>query len=343
MKRINYIDIARAIAIILIVFGHTIVHNGNSYWLYKCIYSFHVILFFIISGMVYTEKNNKLRFIKNKFLTIMIPYFIFAIAFLVPYFMFGGDVNSAINSEGKFNLIDLIKEIIYGVGINGALKQNTSLWFLPALFSTEVLYLFFIRITRKANEIIKFILLLGISYLSTKINFILPWGINSALNLMMFFYLGIIINKNKVIEKISKNRPSSITITILTIFALVISQFNRTISCVNYQYGNYIIFLFTSLVISLFVLLLSYKINNCKPLEIIGTNTLSILIFHKIIILLFQTKIEITKNILLTGSIYQCVIISILITCLSVVISIVIGSIIKKYFPYLYGKKRSIV
>lgn len=46
IKRVNYIDIARAFAIIFIVFGYTIVHSDNCYFIFKFLYSFHVVLSF---------------------------------------------------------------------------------------------------------------------------------------------------------------------------------------------------------------------------------------------------------------------------------------------------------
>lgn len=76
MKRISFIDISRAIAIVLIVLGHTIVHSKHCFVLFKIIYSFHVALFFIISGYLFKIKNESfLSFIKNKFIRLLIPYF----------------------------------------------------------------------------------------------------------------------------------------------------------------------------------------------------------------------------------------------------------------------------
>lgn len=94
-KRISFIDITRALAILLIVFGHTIVHNGNTYWLFNLIYSFHVVLFFIISGYLYNKEKNTKEFVVKKFLTLMIPCFIFTLAFLLPYFLFGSSINAS--------------------------------------------------------------------------------------------------------------------------------------------------------------------------------------------------------------------------------------------------------
>ena len=82
-SRLSFIDITRAFAILLIVFGHVIVHNFNTYWLFNIIYSFHVVLFFIISGYLYNREKSDKEFIIKKFLTLIIPYFIFAFVFFI--------------------------------------------------------------------------------------------------------------------------------------------------------------------------------------------------------------------------------------------------------------------
>ena len=49
-SREHYIDIAKGIGIYFIVLGHSV---GNSHFLHPYLYSFHVPLFFILSGMVF--------------------------------------------------------------------------------------------------------------------------------------------------------------------------------------------------------------------------------------------------------------------------------------------------
>ncbi len=340
-KRISFIDITRALAILLIVFGHTIVHNGNTYRLFNLIYSFHVVLFFIISGYLYNREKNTKEFVVKKFLTLMIPYFIFTLAFLLPYFLFGRSVNATINANATFKLKDSILEILYGVGYQLSLRQNNSLWFLPALFTTEVLYkLLDTKILQKINIWIKLSFLFIISFFSTKLSLILPWGINTALVVMPFYSLGFILKEYKLIEKLSTNTISKIILFLLVIEAIYISKINGTISCSDYIYGNYLYFLFTSIIFSLTTFLISFKIGKNKVLQIIGQNTLSILIFHKIIIILFQTKINFSKIILSTGSTLNCILLGLFITMISVSVSLLLGFIIKKYFPYLYGMKK---
>lgn len=77
-KRIESIDVCKAIGIILVVLGHT---NNIPYNLYIAIFSFHMPFFFILSGYVYSrEKNEAISFGKyaaKKFRQYMVPYFVF--------------------------------------------------------------------------------------------------------------------------------------------------------------------------------------------------------------------------------------------------------------------------
>ena len=150
-KRLKYIDIARAFAIIFIVFGHTIVHSQHLIEIYKLIYSFNIALFFMLSGFIFKINENEsfLFFIKKKFLRIMIPYFIWSLLYLIPYILFGNSIGSNLNSISSFSIKNMLKNILYGNGNQNALKQNTSLWFLPALFSMEVIYYFIIKFLKK--------------------------------------------------------------------------------------------------------------------------------------------------------------------------------------------------
>ena len=68
-KRIEYIDILRGIAMILVLIGH------NDTILTNYIYSFHIPLFFFISGLTYKGNSVSLKeVIKKRFRNIVIPY-----------------------------------------------------------------------------------------------------------------------------------------------------------------------------------------------------------------------------------------------------------------------------
>lgn len=336
-KRVRFIDISRAIAIILIVFGHTIVHNPNTYSFFKFIYSFHVVLFFIISGYTYENNKGNLEYIKRKFLTLMVPYFIFSIVFLVPYFIFGDGVRQSMNIETEIKVWPMLKEVLYGVGCNGALKQNTALWFLPALFSCEVLYKLIDNIKANNKDIWVTITLIAISYSSTFLLIVLPWGINSALMLTIFFQIGYLLKQYNCFEKIHKNNIAKIIMFFLASICIYMQGKNITVSCVDYRYGNYMIFFLASLILSVLAMYISFMIKENRAIEYIGKNTISIFLFHKLLIVVLQTKINWTASILRGGNFFECVCVSVIITFLCVGVSLLIGEFIKRFLPFLYG------
>ena len=79
-KRISYIDMAKGIGIILVVLGHSIFPSEN---LTTWIYSFHMPLFFILSGMLlshtHATEQALTSFIRKKAQAIFIPYFVFSV------------------------------------------------------------------------------------------------------------------------------------------------------------------------------------------------------------------------------------------------------------------------
>ena len=287
-KRINFIDIARSFAIIFIVLGHTLVHSVNCGIIFKLLYSFHVVLFFIISGYTYKIKGNQnfWSFTKNKFIRIMIPYFIWALLFLIPYMILGQTVGNSIGTNSSFNLKTQIINVLYGNGNASSLKQNSSLWFLPALFSIEIIYYFVIKLTNKFSKLKVSILIpmVSISYITnTFLKLNLPWGINTALVIGIFFYIGFLLKEYNLFNK-DKLFKSKYIIPIL-IIGLLSFYFNSTVSCIDYDYGYLTLAISSGICLSLVVIYISYIIKENKVIEYIGRNTMGILIFHKIIIL----------------------------------------------------------
>ena len=96
-SKLEYIDIARGIGIILVVIGHAIIKDfANKSMFYYClrqlIYTIHMPLFFVISGMLYEKnkfkynKGSNLQYITSKFSKFIIPYFSFSlIVYLIVY------------------------------------------------------------------------------------------------------------------------------------------------------------------------------------------------------------------------------------------------------------------
>jgi len=87
-KRLQYVDIARGIAMICIILGHL----GNPA-INRVVFTFHVPIFFFITGYFTSTKRSK-----NKIRTLLVPYAISCLAIIILGTMLGahyGDAASA--------------------------------------------------------------------------------------------------------------------------------------------------------------------------------------------------------------------------------------------------------
>ena len=78
-NRVDYLDIARCIGIILMVMGHIGFKKKFTYF----IHGFHMPMFFIISGYLFTLKHQEdlpfKEYLIKKFKSLIIPYISFGI------------------------------------------------------------------------------------------------------------------------------------------------------------------------------------------------------------------------------------------------------------------------
>ena len=344
-KRLEYIDIARGIAIILIVLGHTITYSQNCRIIYKIIYSFHVALFFIISGYTYKIKKEEsfLIFFKRKFTRIMVPYYIWAFIFIIPFYIFGSSTGDAIGaSYSMLSLKKIIFNVFYANGNLFALKQNSALWFLPSLFSMEIIYY---NILKKCdnNKNLTFIFLIlefFVAIITYKfMKFIFPLGINTSLHFGIFYHIGYLMKKKNLMGSVTFNNVLFlILITIMGIFAALLNY--RIVSAIDYAYGNLYLAIFSGIFLSISVLIFSKKIKRSKLLEYIGKNTMGILIFHKLIVLIMQSKLGIISNLLKKSNSFVEIIIGISIASIAIGFSLIINKVIKIICPIMVGEER---
>lgn len=94
-NRNRWLDIAKGIAIILMVAGHTPIPDVVSHF----IYAFHMPLFFIASGLVSNyEKYSLVNYIKHKSYTLLLPFVCYSA--IVALF---------INAMGELDVMRLLK------------------------------------------------------------------------------------------------------------------------------------------------------------------------------------------------------------------------------------------
>lgn len=70
-NRVQYFDIARGIAMICIILGHL-----NNSLINRVVFTFHVPIFFFISGYFMNSKCGIKDYARNKLRTLIVPYIV---------------------------------------------------------------------------------------------------------------------------------------------------------------------------------------------------------------------------------------------------------------------------
>lgn len=215
-QRIEYLDSIRGFAILLVVIGHAIAWNysdwhevclfsqtqskeymvGGVVW--QLIYSFHMALFFMVSGYLSglsaITKDNIISRIRTKTIRLLIPYL--TTGFLI-YFVRG----------------------------------NWGYWFLLTLYEMSIVWMFLNVVLRKLNPnsvLWKDVIIMALTYgflrgLSV-IPIIAPYIDVNLLKYFIPFCFGCLMHRHSVVERIVKDK-NVYTICIVLFFLLFISRY----------------------------------------------------------------------------------------------------------------------
>ena len=202
-KRNHFLDLTKAFAIFLVVYGHCIQFGSGDIYLeeglfwkdivFKYIYSFHMPLFMLISGYLFAngiDKDGKKIFI-NKFKSLVVPILLWAI---IPLAMF-------ISAHGTAIIPAIEYYFFYSIH---------TLWFLWAVFWCSMIVL----VTNKAfkDNVFVYTLIFLVS-------FVIPDRYNLDLYKFMFpyFVIGYFYKRNGLQERFKKIYSSNYFIGIIGI------------------------------------------------------------------------------------------------------------------------------
>lgn len=298
---VNKINLLKALAILIVVSGHL------EFSLIPMFppYSFQVLLFFFIAGILFNPSYNFIEYIKRRFKSLLVPYFLYAVFYLGITLLIAPFI-------GKFwgMKITLFNEIIVPFLTGHQLDLISPLWFVPCLFITLIIYKLFSYI--KCSDYLKlgFYLILAICAVTFQkqgqdIHYL--WLFRTMFALF-FIHLGYLY-KNKIQDKINIFSPKilSFVIVLQSILWLTNQDFNPLdgiglhFLLVWGQYNNLIVPILTSLTgiwMSLFIIEFLYeKIKNWKFLTIIGQNTYHIMANHLLIFNIITYSILAIKGI----------------------------------------------
>ena len=139
-NRMTYLDMAKGIGILLMIVGHTI----SLGWQKDLIYSFHMPLFFVCSGMTMVLSNNWLEWreaAKKSAKRLLLPALVLFMVMTLWTYLVEGQFDAAYTKDFALNrLASLLLASGSDVMVFG--KEVAAiglLWFLPALFFARLL------------------------------------------------------------------------------------------------------------------------------------------------------------------------------------------------------------
>lgn len=262
-ERIEYIDVLKFIGILFIYIGHYLDAAGL---LYEFVFEFHVPLFFFISGCV--ESLKKEFSLKKKFISIMIPFYLFAIvSIIIKVLVSGGNLH-------------IIFEYLILVG-KGCVRNTffaSSLWFLSCLFVVNIIFAFIRKL--------KFISLMGVSSVGLfllqilgTVKFPSYYNINSAMYYQIYFVIGYMLFTplNKILTSNRKKYRLGKWISggyAMIYSALLFFKHNIYMMFEKFPVIKWFIPILTALTVIWFFFIISYFLKDISLFNELGKSTL---------------------------------------------------------------------
>lgn len=273
-NKLSFISYAYAIGAMLVVLGHCTPTGASDMPLFidsvrTFIYCFHMPLFFFIAGLLFkytTDFNKKpyIKFIKNKAIRFLTPYFAVAFIGFIPKILF----SEYVNDEVSFSFYYLIEAVF-----NPRLNVWGHFWFLPTLLTIFSLSYVFLKCYEKRPM---YYILTAISLLIAVFPIQTDWfAIKDICLNLIYFCLGILFcdiivkHRNKIFRL-----PVAIAAVVLSVIIFYI-RLHSNIVCIKNMIAVAIACLMMYAIFYISVLLES---KGCKILAYLDGKTFSIYI-----------------------------------------------------------------
>ncbi|HMN78808.1 MAG TPA: acyltransferase family protein [Burkholderiaceae bacterium] len=184
-----FIDNAKAIGIVLVVLGHA---RGMPDVFYELVYSFHMPLFFALSGYLVSPANlalAPLAHLRRSLRTIGLPYLVF-FAISYGYWLATRGYGARAGKFAGLTAADPLPGFVSGIGVD--MIVNPVLWFFPCLFVVTLLY-YLARRRFGAGAVLAASALLAIGWIEWLVPVLpmrLPYGLDIGLAMLVFYAAG---------------------------------------------------------------------------------------------------------------------------------------------------------
>lgn len=338
---LRWADVLKFWGILAIVWGHTLSDGA----VHQYLYSFHVPLFFFVIGLYFkASRVSFCHFCKKKAISLLVPYFAFAVISVLIFSVLGELASSALDSDAvDFSLGTNLLEVL-----TGQCRANRPLWFLPCMFVFYILCFGLTKLTENRTEPVRALLYtlamggsVGLCVLNSavfKID-VLFWKADVSVFMVYFFLLAAMIRP--LLAKAAANWVSLALALFLFLLGGFLAFRNSLIGYLANRYGNVLLFYLGSTCTILALCFVSILISHLnmqaisKMMVYVGQRTLPILLMHKFPILFFQVLFPWTKQPLRNNDPYVGLVVAIV----SIGGCLIVEGIWKKTFGVMLTKR----
>lgn len=361
-QRISWIDIAKCIGIIAIVFGHC------SSGILTCVcFSFNSIIFFVLAGMTFCRKEEpadiyfnfgRERTLKNflckAFRTLIAPYLFWGLVSILIYSVMGKLTAQTLHMpQSHFQIGKNLIFLLYGNSDTGYFEWNRPLWFLPCLFIVELLWFLILKIPANSRSIknptwgiyaavmaLSAANMVFLSYSGNK--FVLPFELETAISMMFFFGIGLLCRNKKFIRLMhtyvltDKKLLQYFYLAFGTGLTIFLSAANGLTDTRSDYFSNAFIYILNALCACSLIIFTARILSCCPWMEYIGQRTMAILAMHKFPILFLRVFFPGTDQKIAEGNIL-C---EIAICAFTIGCCLIAEKIASRVMPEVFGRGR---
>ena len=354
-KRLDHLDMAKGIGIFFVALGHMEdIATGTRVW----ISSFHMPLFFIISGILMAVKDEPAKdmreAVRKRFRGIIIPYLWFSLSYFIIDI---GNLNIVHNIDMRTFIVDTIDSVtFYGMSV---------LWFLPALFLASVGFLF---LKKKFSDSILPVIIIVIAVISyvIKLQFAKLYAANessllitSLINIVYIFLRAAIAQSlvgygyyakklfdawqqrgGKPAEFIASRIGGLVTGIILLAVNIALAMYNGCADLRNIILNNVPVYYIAAFTGCFGIILICRSIPAIKLITYFGRNSLIVMACHiNYYILYAGIKLAWLVDSYNKHAKHYVFVAVVMITVFA--LSAVVIEVINRFFPFVLGKKRT--
>lgn len=279
--RIGWVDVARGVGMLLVIAGHAIPKpNPPLVALGKWIYSFHIPLFFFISGMLIKETTRSLPWketLARLLRSLMVPYALFGaiayFAWLLALRHFG------VKAETPVPPLYPLLGLVYGSFNSPLAILDAPIWFFPCLFCTLVLDRALPRQPLAEAAAVVLLFAAGVTFVEL-CTWRIPWGLDLACLTLPFLYVG------RKLRSWLLNRPARVNLICLLLVPVLFliqsccAAYNDRVDIARGLIGEPALFLIGGFAGTMGVIFLAPYLFDYGLGSFIGRNTMIIFPMH---------------------------------------------------------------